>query len=102
MIKITDRYKLDAEEIKRALMEQTDEYRQLFDQTLTKKDITEEQRLKALEVCSTSCAAILTFIYTKAGIDLRTEDGMMLSHQGYFMAKIFDVKQRIKKSSQAV
>lgn len=98
MIKVTDKLKLDAEEIKRALMEQTDEYRQHFDKMLTEKDITEAHRLASLKFTANACAAIFTFIYTKAGIELRTQDGGLLSHTGYFMAKIFDVEQRVKKA----
>ena len=94
MIKITDKLKLDGEEIKRALMEQTDEYRQQFDQALVDPDMNEKQRLVALNFAANACAAIFTFLYTKAGIELRTEDGRLLSHTGYFMAKIQDVKRK--------
>ena len=95
MIKITDKNKLDAEGIKRALMEQTDEYRYQFDKMLVKPNITEKERLVALKIISNSSGAIHTFLARKAGIDIRNEDGGMLmdSATGYFMAKIRDVER---------
>jgi len=101
VIKITDRYKLDAEEIKRELFSQTDEYRMQFDKVLDDPNLTNKERLKSLEMIWNCSSAIHTFIARKAGIDVRNEDGGMLmdSTTGYFMAKIFDVKQLIKKES---
>jgi hypothetical protein len=99
MVKITDKLKLDEEEIKRALMEQTDEYRQQFDQALVDPDMNEKQRLIALNFAANACSAIFNFIYNKAGIELRTGSGGLLSHTGYFMAKIHDVERKMKRET---
>jgi hypothetical protein len=95
MVKIIDRYKLDAEELKRELMAQPGEYRAAFDKMLAAQDITEEQRLISLNAISSSCAAICTFLYTKAGIELRTDQGALLDYTGYFQAKIWDIERKV-------
>ena len=77
-------------------MEQTDEYRQQFDRWLVEPGITDEERLTGLRAISSYSAAIINFLTHKAGIEIRTAEGAMLSHQGYFMAKIHDVERRAR------
>ena len=100
MLKIVDRFKLDAEELKAELFAQASDYRIEFDKALSDQSLTDEERLTQLNFIWNCSAAIYNFLSQKAGIDLRTEEGGMASDRasGYYMAKIMDVKQRIKRS----
>jgi len=102
MVKIVDRLKLDAEELKRELVAQASDYRMEFDMALNDKELTDEERLKMLNFIANCSAAIYTFLATKAGIDVRNDDGGMAgtSATGYFRAKIMDVEQRYFKKSE--
>lgn len=99
MLKIADRFKLNAEELKTELIAQASDYRMEFDMALNDKNITEDERLKRLNFIANCSAAIYTFLATKAGIDVRNDDGGMAgtSATGYFGAKIMDVEQRIQR-----
>ena len=100
MLKIKDHLKLDAEELKTALMHQVDEYRQQFDALLVDPKIADEHRLAGLKAISSYTAAILNFLTHKAGIEIRTAEGSMLCHEGYYMAKMMDVKWRISSTKE--
>ena len=102
MVKIVDRFKLDAEELKRELMAQPDEYRRMFDEALRNEKLMDEERLKQLNFIWNCSAAIYNFLSQKAGIDIRTGGGGMASTDasGYYMAKIMDVEQRYIKKSE--
>ena len=100
MLKIKDHLKLDAEELKTALMHQVDEYRQQFDILLVDPKIADEHRLAGLKAISSYTAVFLNFLTHKAGIEIRTAEGAMLSHEGYYMAKMMDVKWRISSTKE--
>ena len=86
MVKINDKCKMTADEIKQGLMHQWDEYRIEFDRTYrsTDPEITDERKYASCNHIASCMDAIMNFL-TKIGFEIRcSETGKMAYDAGKY------------------
>lgn len=96
-MKINDRCILDLEEVKQELLSEASNCRAEFDQALADEYLSEEVRLDNLKYTSHKHSVLLNFLTNNMNITVRDEYGAMFSYTGYFISKMIDVKQKIRK-----